>query len=148
MSLLEMRMTACHLNWCTICRCQYLVLKIRFTKSRFDSSLSSNEEFYVHTLFGVPSCLQQVRLTPIHKLRVCMGVTRNFSRGVGLPFAWTSFIGLKPIHIKGSSDSRGAWAPPSPPPCDTHARMWDSGICFGYKRLTFQSWYLYLSLHT
>ena len=46
------------------------VLTIRFTKSRFDSSFCSNEKFYVHTLFGVLLYLQQVRLTPIHELRV------------------------------------------------------------------------------
>ena len=46
------------------------VLTIRFTKSRFDSSFCLNEKFYVHTLFGVLLYLQQVRLTPIHELRV------------------------------------------------------------------------------
>ena len=52
-----------------------------------------------------------------------MGVTRKFCRG-GLPFpgggqtlARTSFIRLKPIHIKESSDSRGGPEhPPAPPP--------------------------------
>ena len=51
-----------------------------------------------------------------------MGVTRKFSRG-GPPFpgggqtlARTSFIRLKPIHIKESSDSRGGPEhPPAPP---------------------------------
>ena len=55
-------------------------------------------------------------------IKLIMGVTRKFSRG-GPPFpgggqtlARTSFIRLKPIHIKESSDSRGGPEhPPAPP---------------------------------
>ena len=43
-----------------------------------------------------------------------MGVTRKFSRG-GQSLAWTSFIRLRPIHIKESSNYRGGKRTPSLP---------------------------------
>ena len=44
----------------------------------------------------------------------------SLSRG-GLPLVWTSFIGLKLIHIEESSDFSGGGVPLCPPPHDTHA---------------------------
>ena len=58
-----------------------------------------------------------------------MGVTRKFSRGATLsrggvqPLARTSFIRLKPIHIKESSDSRGGRSAPLPPPLVTPIKL-------------------------
>ena len=57
-----------------------------------------------------------------------LGVTRKFSRGppfpgeVGQPLVSTSFIRLKPILIKESSNFRGGEAHPPAPPRDTHGR--------------------------